>query len=111
MDLADPPRPRPHRGTVQPPQCRAAGTRDYHVHGCGHHVYRTAPAAEPGVSAQPRTDPRRGRPAAADGLRTRQLLWATVDSPWVHMVDQARYLDSLARVRAMAPERILSTHL
>lgn len=44
-------------------------------------------------------------------LRTGQLLWATVDSPWVHTVDQAKYLDSLAILRAADPALILSTHL
>jgi hypothetical protein len=47
----------------------------------------------------------------ADELRTAQLLWATVDSPWVHTVDQAKYLDSLKTLQAVDPAQILSTHL
>lgn len=47
----------------------------------------------------------------AGDLRAAQLLWATVDSPWVHMVDPARYLATLAPLRAMDPALILSTHL
>lgn len=48
---------------------------------------------------------------AADDLRAAQLLWATVDSPWVHTVDRAKYLDSFATLRAIDPALILSTHL
>jgi glyoxylase-like metal-dependent hydrolase (beta-lactamase superfamily II) len=51
-----------------------------------------------------------GHVSVAD-LRAGQLLWATVDSPWVHTVDQAKYLDSLATVRAVDPAMMLSTHL
>jgi hypothetical protein len=48
---------------------------------------------------------------SSDDLRAGQLLWATVDSPWVHTVDEARFLDSLATLRAVDPSLILSTHL
>ncbi len=48
--------------------------------------------------------------AAAD-LRAAQLLWATVDSPWVHAVDTGKYLATVEPLRAMAPETVLSTHL
>jgi ODP family beta lactamase len=47
----------------------------------------------------------------AEDLRTAQLLWATVDSPWVHTVDQAKYLDSCTTLQAADPTLILSTHL
>lgn len=40
-----------------------------------------------------------------------QLLWATVDSPWVHTVDTAKYLSSFTTLRDMNPAQILSTHL
>lgn len=46
-----------------------------------------------------------------DQLRSGQLLWATVDSPWVHTTDTARYLATLQPLRAMNPTLILSTHL
>lgn len=46
-----------------------------------------------------------------DELRAGQLLWATVDSPWIHNVDPARYLASVQPLRDMAPEAVLSTHL
>ena len=44
-------------------------------------------------------------------LRAAQLLWATVDSPWVHLVDPVAYDRTLRQVRAMAPSAVLSTHL
>jgi hypothetical protein len=46
-----------------------------------------------------------------EDLRAAQLLWASVDSPWVHTVDQARFIDTLATLRAVDPAMILSTHL
>lgn len=47
---------------------------------------------------------------AAD-LRSAQLFWASVDSPWVHTVDRDRYLATMQPLRAADPETILSTHL
>ncbi|WP_158845533.1 MBL fold metallo-hydrolase [Saccharothrix deserti] len=44
-------------------------------------------------------------------LRSGQLLWASVDSPWVHAVDRNLFHDSLAPLHAMNPEFILSNHL
>ena len=38
-----------------------------------------------------------------DELRSGQLLWATIDSPWVHAVDPVRYLASLQPLRDMEP--------
>jgi Metallo-beta-lactamase superfamily len=51
--------------------------------------------------------------AAADpgDLRAAQLLWATVDSPWVHTVDAARYAASFQPLRDFSPSAIYSTHL
>ena len=46
-----------------------------------------------------------------DALRAGQLLWATVDSPWVHTVDPNRYLATVQPLAAMDPALILSTHL
>ncbi|WP_037635622.1 MBL fold metallo-hydrolase [Streptomyces katrae] len=48
---------------------------------------------------------------AAEDLRAAQLLWASVDSPWVHVVDRDRYLASVAPLREMDPEIVVSTHL
>jgi hypothetical protein len=48
--------------------------------------------------------------SAAD-LRAGQLLWATVDSPWVQNVDPARFAASFQPLRDFAPAAVLSTHL
>ena len=47
----------------------------------------------------------------ADSVTAAQRLWVTVDSPWVSGVDPARFAGSLAPLRAMDPEVVLSTHL
>jgi hypothetical protein len=44
-------------------------------------------------------------------LRAAQLLWATVDSPWVHTVDPAKYAASFGPLRDFGPSAIFSTHL
>ncbi|MDP3892376.1 MBL fold metallo-hydrolase [Nocardioides sp.] len=49
--------------------------------------------------------------AAGDTLRDTQLLWASVDSPWVHHVDEAAYRATVDPLRALDPSAILSTHL
>jgi hypothetical protein len=52
------------------------------------------------VRAVPASDPQAG-----------QLLWATVDSPWVHTVDPVRYRATVEPVRAMAAPAVFSSHL
>lgn len=44
-------------------------------------------------------------------VRDRQLLWASVDSPWVHHVDPARYAATVDPIRSMAASAVFSTHL
>jgi Metallo-beta-lactamase superfamily len=44
-------------------------------------------------------------------LRAAQLLWATVDSPWVHTVDLAKFAASFGPLRDFGPSAVLSTHL
>ena len=44
-------------------------------------------------------------------LRASQLLWATVDSPWVHTVDPAKFAASFRPLRDFGPSATLSTHL
>ena len=44
-------------------------------------------------------------------LRAAQLLWASVDSSWVHAVDPVKYAASFGPLREFAPSAILSTHL
>jgi glyoxylase-like metal-dependent hydrolase (beta-lactamase superfamily II) len=46
-----------------------------------------------------------------DELREGQLLWAAVDSPWIHNIDIDRYLETVKPLREMQPRTILSTHL
>jgi hypothetical protein len=46
-----------------------------------------------------------------DELRARQMLWASVDSPWVHLVDRLAFEATVAAIGALDPSRILSTHL
>jgi glyoxylase-like metal-dependent hydrolase (beta-lactamase superfamily II) len=48
---------------------------------------------------------------SADSLTAGQRLWVTVDSPWVSGVDPARFGASLAQLRSMNPDVVLSTHL
>ena len=51
------------------------------------------------------------RDVPGDELRSAQLLWATVDSPWIHVADKDAYMKTVEPLRAMAPETILSSHL
>jgi Metallo-beta-lactamase superfamily len=51
------------------------------------------------------------RAVPAEDLRAAQLLWATVDSPWVAHVDRAWFESGLAALRAMAPTAVVSSHL
>ena len=62
------------------------------------------PSAELAASEDVRDMP------AAD-LRSAQLLWATVDSPWVHVADKDAFRRTVAPVRQMEPEVIVSSHL
>jgi glyoxylase-like metal-dependent hydrolase (beta-lactamase superfamily II) len=51
------------------------------------------------------------RDVPADDLRSAQLLWATVDSPWVQRVDHDKFQASIDPIRAMDPSVICSSHL
>ena len=48
---------------------------------------------------------------AADELRAAQLLWATVDSPWVHNVDTAKFVASFTQLSQFDPSWTFSVHL
>jgi flavorubredoxin len=61
------------------------------------------PSAELAASADVR--------AVGDQLRDRQLLWASVDSPWIHQVDPAKLRATVDPIRAMAPSAVFSCHL
>jgi hypothetical protein len=49
--------------------------------------------------------------AVGDQVRDLQLLWASVDSPWIHEVDQARFRATVDPIRAMGASAVFSTHL
>jgi glyoxylase-like metal-dependent hydrolase (beta-lactamase superfamily II) len=51
------------------------------------------------------------RDIPAGDLRAAQLLWATVDSPWVHTVDMTRYQQTVRAMQALDTDVVLSTHL
>lgn len=51
------------------------------------------------------------RDVAVDDLRNAQLLWATVDSPWVRTVDMDKYLATFQPLKDRKPDLVLSTHL
>jgi flavorubredoxin len=44
-------------------------------------------------------------------LRDGQIFWATVDSPWLHKVDQGMLAKELKAIRSLEPAMILSSHL
>ena len=46
-----------------------------------------------------------------EALREGQVFWATVDSPWLHKVDESALAGELKAIRAMEPDLILSSHL
>lgn len=48
---------------------------------------------------------------AAEELRAGQTLWATIDAPWLHNVDRAKFAAALDGVRRMNPSLVLSAHL
>ena len=51
------------------------------------------------------------RDVPADDLRAAQLLWAAVDSPWVHTANTDRYRQTIRSLQALDPQVILSSHL
>jgi hypothetical protein len=51
------------------------------------------------------------RAIGEDDRRTAQLLWAAIDSPWVHWVDRSLYEPRVAAIRELEPSGIFSSHL
>lgn len=47
----------------------------------------------------------------ADTVRASQLVWASVDSPWVHNVDAHKFAASYEHFRQWSPQLLLSSHL
>lgn len=48
---------------------------------------------------------------APESLRERQILWSTIDAPWLRHTSERWLEGALNEVRRMAPETILSSHL
>jgi hypothetical protein len=46
-----------------------------------------------------------------EDLRKGQILWATIDSPWLHKVDSSAFAKDLDGIRQMEPKLVLSSHL
>jgi len=46
-----------------------------------------------------------------DVLHGGQVVWATVDSPWLHNIDRGRFATELNAVRGIDPTIVLSSHL
>jgi flavorubredoxin len=55
--------------------------------------------------------PQNAADLSEDELREGQVFWATVDSPWLHKVDDGALAKELDAIRAMGPTMILSSHL
>jgi hypothetical protein len=56
----------------------------------------------------------RAEEAAAVGaaeLRRGLVTWATVDSPWLSLVERGAFKERLASLGALGPEVVLSSHL
>jgi glyoxylase-like metal-dependent hydrolase (beta-lactamase superfamily II) len=51
------------------------------------------------------------RAVPADDLRAAQLLWAAVDSPWIHMIDRSAYESTVRALAGLRPSALLSSHL
>ena len=49
--------------------------------------------------------------AVGDQVRDLQLLWATIDSPWVQNVDPARFRTTVDPLRALGASAVFSSHL
>ena len=49
--------------------------------------------------------------AVGDEVRDLQLLWASIDSPWVHHVDAARFRATVDPLRALGASAVFSSHL
>jgi len=55
--------------------------------------------------------PERAEELSDQELRDGQILWTSVDSPWLHKVDRAALAKELDGVRRMEPSMIFSSHL
>jgi flavorubredoxin len=51
------------------------------------------------------------RDLSDDALFRGQVTWTTVDSPWLHKVNESMFASELDSIRRMEPEMVLSSHL
>jgi glyoxylase-like metal-dependent hydrolase (beta-lactamase superfamily II) len=64
----------------------------------------------PMASREDAAGPDAGR-LPADALRDGQLLWASVDSPWLSLVDKGVFAAAVDELKAFAPSAVFSSHL
>ena len=57
------------------------------------------------------TVPQNAAELSEQDLRDGQVLWATIDSPWLHKVDRHAFAIELDAIRKIAPKIILCNHL
>jgi len=57
------------------------------------------------------TVPQSAADIPAPDLRDGQVLWSTIDSPWLHKVDRGAFGAELETMRRLAPKTILCNHL
>jgi flavorubredoxin len=55
--------------------------------------------------------PERAEDLSKEELRQGQVMWATVDAPWLHRVDRGVFSQDLRTIRALDPDMVLSSHL
>jgi flavorubredoxin len=55
--------------------------------------------------------PHNARDIAESDLKEGQTLWATVDAPWLHKVNEGAFARELDGIRKMEPKVVLSSHL
>jgi flavorubredoxin len=55
--------------------------------------------------------PQKATDLSEEELRSAQLLWATIDSPWLHNVEGSVLESKLDELRRMEPAMVLSSHL
>lgn len=47
----------------------------------------------------------------AENLRKAMVFWATLDAPWLHIVDRTLFAKDIKRIRELSPRFIISAHL
>jgi hypothetical protein len=55
--------------------------------------------------------PRSAEDLSADDLRDGQVVWTTIDSPWIHKVDRDAFAREVTGLAKLAPKLVLGNHL